>query len=107
VVDCTSPYLKEEIDTVDEIIREMNLSLVPRILVFNKKDLLDKKTGPRPGAIPRGLFISAQTGEGLESLINLLVEQLSISPHNHNQTRGPSPWTDHKHFEDQREQEWP
>ncbi len=65
LVDITSPFIKEEIETVEDILEEMGLSSVPRILVYNKMDLLD--TVP-PNTLPKGLYVSAKTGFGLDRL---------------------------------------
>ncbi len=40
VLDATSPYKEEEMQVIDEILEEMGLSGTPRIMVWNKIDLL-------------------------------------------------------------------
>ncbi|OAG27389.1 GTPase HflX [Thermodesulfatator autotrophicus] len=41
LVDASSPYFEEHIQAVEKIIEEMKLEHIPRLLVFNKIDLLD------------------------------------------------------------------
>ena len=48
LVDCTNPRFEEQIEQVEEILSELDLSVKPRLLVFNKIDLLPalKKNDP-------------------------------------------------------------
>ena len=48
LVDCTNPRFGEQIEQVEEILSELDLSVKPRLLVFNKIDLLPdmKKKDP-------------------------------------------------------------
>ena len=48
LVDCTNPRFEEQIEQVEEILSELDLSVKPRLLVFNKMDLLPalKKKDP-------------------------------------------------------------
>ncbi len=70
VLDSSSPYLVQEMETTQDLLEEMGLSTKPAILVFNKIDLVDEETVTRlkkrwPGAV----FISAAKGEGIRELI--------------------------------------
>lgn len=67
VVDASSPYRRDEIKAVDDILEEMGLSHVPRILLFNKSDLAG---GNEIGTVPNVGFIkiSALTGRGMKEL---------------------------------------
>ncbi len=67
VVDITSPQRTEEIETVEDILEEMNLHRVPRILVWNKIDILPPKKYNLPYT-KEGICCSALTGEGLDQL---------------------------------------
>jgi GTP-binding protein HflX len=48
LVDCTNPRFEEQIEQVEDILSELDLSVKPRLLVFNKIDLLPsiKKKDP-------------------------------------------------------------
>jgi GTP-binding protein HflX len=78
LVDCSNPRFEEQISQVEEILGELELSTKPRLLVFNKSDLLPglKKNDPlafmkvkqfarRFGAIP----VSAMDAPSLSPLI--------------------------------------
>ncbi len=81
VVDATSPYMDEEIEAVEEILRELNLHQKPRILVYNKADLLDPAL--RAAAEAEGkLLISAKRREGLSKLLEAVAERLGCYAEN-------------------------
>ncbi|MFP6678691.1 MAG: GTPase HflX [Dehalococcoidia bacterium] len=48
VVDANSEYLEKQIEVVDKILDDMDLSHVPRILVLNKMDLLTDESPSHP-----------------------------------------------------------
>jgi len=73
VIDATSPYRKGEIIAVEQILEEMDLLATPRILVYNKIDLLKRDT---PAAGPETVYISAVTKEGIDELIKMLTKRL-------------------------------
>ena len=77
VVDATSPYKKEEIMAVEQILKKMNLLTTPRILVYNKIDLL--KGDKTPTSNPEGVYISAATKEGIDKLTEILAKRLPES----------------------------
>jgi GTP-binding protein HflX len=49
VVDANSEYAERQIEVVDKILDDMDLSHVPRILVLNKMDLLTETEPDQPG----------------------------------------------------------
>jgi GTP-binding protein HflX len=77
VADVTSPSLAAHIDTVHEVLDEILGGPRPSLLVFNKIDAVTDRGLLRPlerqhsGA----LFLSAQSGEGLEALRSALFHQ--------------------------------
>jgi GTP-binding protein HflX len=88
VLDITHPNAAEQADVVDRILRELELSSKPRILVLNKIDLLPSVDGedlspavsPMQGLVAgqrRVVFTSAQTGEGMERLLSEIDAVLS------------------------------
>jgi GTP-binding protein HflX len=79
VVDAADPEHPLQIEAVERILKSLDLHEVPRLLVFNKSDLLE---GGVKGDVAHhtaqsqdGVAISAQTGEGLTDLL-LRVEEL-------------------------------
>ena len=76
LVDATSPYKKEEIMAVEQILKEMDLLTTPRILAYNKIDLLE---GDIPGSNPETAYISAVTEDGIDRLVEMLAERLPLA----------------------------
>ncbi len=72
VVDIASPQFEEQIEVVDETLRDLGSHLTPTIMVFNKLDLLeeDKKylLSELRERYPHAVFISAERGIGIEHL---------------------------------------
>ncbi len=70
VVDSSTPVLGEQIEAVEEILEQIQAHSIPAILVFNKCDLLDPaRISQITLRYPHALFISAQTGWGVDNLI--------------------------------------
>ncbi|MDO4704819.1 MAG: GTPase HflX [Comamonadaceae bacterium] len=76
VVDAANPHFPEQIQEVMRVLAEIGADNIPQLLVFNKLDLLAPEQQPRAmhdsmeidgRQIPR-VFISAQTGLGLDGL---------------------------------------
>jgi len=84
IVDISHPNFENHIETVDQILEEMELIGLPKILVFNKIDLLENKENFSPlwlknlvskyNAIP----ISAKKGINLDLLIETIENKLFI-----------------------------
>lgn len=77
VVDAASPVWREQWDEVERVLTEIGAQDVPRLLVFNKCDLLGPEREPRLAADtvegPGGraqvrLWVSARSGQGLARL---------------------------------------
>ncbi len=82
VVDASSPDLENQIKSVEAILEEMDLSRMPRIVAFNKVDLIDD-LDPFQQATVRSLMeeldgvpISALKGFNLELLLKRIEENL-------------------------------
>lgn len=77
VVDASNPHYPEQIEQVQQVLREIGAGEVRQLLVFNKIDALDASQRPRVGGVdsfelegvqvPR-VFVSSQSGEGLAEL---------------------------------------
>jgi GTP-binding protein HflX len=84
IIDISHPDFENHIKAVEQILEEMNLLHIPKILVFNKIDLLENKENFSPlwfknliskyNAIP----ISAKEGTNLDSLIEAIENWLTI-----------------------------
>ena len=71
IVDASDRHFAEHRATVDLVLAELGAADKPRLLCFNKADLIDPaaKDGDTPGpAIAGSVLISAVTGYGLETL---------------------------------------
>ena len=88
VVDAASPLLREQMAEVDRVLEEIGASAVPQIWVYNKCDLLEPSRQPRtavdwtdaPGGVRRArVFVSAQSGQGLAELRQLIGDMVSAS----------------------------
>jgi GTP-binding protein HflX len=83
VVDVTSQSIEEEQKTTREVLAELGAEGKPMITVFNKVDLLDDPLRLRrlQRRHPDALFVSARTGQGLETLARQLAAAVSNDLH--------------------------
>jgi GTP-binding protein HflX len=81
VIDSSSPARERQIEAVDKVLKEIGADSVPQLRVYNKLDL----TGVAPGlgrdeyGKLHSVYVSAQTGAGLELLREALSEILRAS----------------------------
>ena len=76
MVDASNPGFPEQVAQVQSVLREIGAAEIPQILVFNKTDLLLPEQRPAllndhydlDGQLYERLFVSAQSGEGLDVL---------------------------------------
>ncbi len=94
VVDGANPGHIEQIEQVQRVLAEIGAADVPQILVFNKLDALEKSRQPLQlsdsfevkdafsdtGRRVDRVFVSAQTGEGLPLLRQLLARHVQAPP---------------------------
>ena len=82
VVDCASDTYLDQIAQVQGVLKEIGAGDIPQILVFNKLDALDDTRRPPvlqdvydlAGVPTPRIFLSAQDGEGVAALRQLLTE---------------------------------
>jgi GTP-binding protein HflX len=80
LVDCTNPRFEEQIAQVEEILSELELSVKPRLLVFNKTDLLPEMKKIDPLAFMKARQLSRRYGAislsalDADSMLPLLAE---------------------------------
>ncbi|WP_460885587.1 GTPase HflX [Polaromonas eurypsychrophila] len=94
VVDGANPDHLEQIEQVQRVLAEIGAADVPQILVFNKLDALEKSRWPLQlsdsfevkdafsdtGKRVERVFVSAQSGEGLPLLRELLARHAALPP---------------------------
>ena len=77
VVDATDPDPQGQIQTVREVIGQVEASNIEELIVFNKADLIDADTEVRlRGLVPGCLLVSARDGRGIAELEAVIAERL-------------------------------
>ena len=77
VVDATDPDPQGQIQTVREVIGQVEASNIEELIVFNKADLIDTDTEVRlRGLVPGCLLVSARDGRGIAELEAVIAERL-------------------------------
>jgi len=84
VVDFSSPNHVEQIAQVQRVLSEIGAADIPQVLIFNKLDQIDPALRPTAlqdlydlaGVATPRVFLSAQTGDGVPLLRQLLVEKI-------------------------------
>ena len=77
VVDASHPDPVSQLATVRDVIGEVGARDIPELVVFNKSDLIsDDDRLVLRGLQPRGIFVSAHSGEGVEELLAAIAELL-------------------------------
>jgi GTP-binding protein HflX len=95
VVDGSSPVRMEQIEQVNEVLREIGADHIPQILVWNKIDAAGLEPGVERDEYDKisRVFISAHSGAGLDLLRDAIVEAARTGPgevgiaHAHEQDR--------------------
>ncbi len=79
VVDAANADYADYMGKVDEVLLEIGADRVPQLLVFNKIDLLDLEPRLQRDASgkPERVFVSAQTGAGMDLLLTAISELLA------------------------------
>tara|TARA_R110002049_G_scaffold12826_2_gene56994 strand:- start:174 stop:1079 length:906 start_codon:yes stop_codon:yes gene_type:complete len=79
VIDCHDEDRLDNIQQVEHVLSEIGADDIPTLMVYNKLDLLDDRK-PRidrdEEGVPKRVWVSAQTGEGLELLRQVVSELL-------------------------------
>jgi len=80
VVDASSPVRMEQVDQVNSVLKEIGAHHIPQILVWNKIDAAGLEPGLERDEYDkiRRVFISAQTGAGLDILRQALAEYAAM-----------------------------
>ena len=80
VQDCSSPHREQQKEDVEKVLGELGALGKPILPVLNKIDLLPPAERLTYGADPRSAAISAQTGEGIAHLLELMDRALTADP---------------------------
>ncbi|MDA9232060.1 GTPase HflX, partial [Porticoccaceae bacterium] len=79
IIDAAAEERTVNIKRVDEVLKEIDAHNLPTLMVYNKIDLLDD---PQPriernaDGVPVAIWLSSLTGEGLDMLLDAIVECL-------------------------------
>jgi hypothetical protein len=87
VVDIADPHLEQKFEAVEAILTDLELGEIPRLVVFNKADLLPE---PEVQALCRrfdAIAVSAVKRQGLTDLIHAAEEKLNVEEP---MTKGPA-----------------
>jgi GTP-binding protein HflX len=81
VVDAASPARDAQMAEVDRVLAEIGAADVPRLLVFNKVDRLERAAAVERDAYGRirAVFLSAATGDGIECLREAIAERVQAA----------------------------
>ena len=79
LVDASSPQLDSQVNAVEKILDQLNLSKIPRLLVLNKSDLLTEDEIANLRQTSSAVVISALHPETLEAMIDRVGNVLSKS----------------------------
>ncbi|MGH8106364.1 MAG: GTPase HflX, partial [Arenimonas sp.] len=79
VVDAADPLRDDRIEQVDTVLAEIGAGDIPQLLIFNKIDRLEETAARHdtPGQGHERFWLSAKTGEGIESLRQALGSRFS------------------------------
>jgi GTP-binding protein HflX len=79
VVDVSHPQADEQVQSVDAVLKEIGAEGKPTLMVFNKTDLLNgsrEKLNRFLERYPHGVAISAESGDGIPTLLAELGSQI-------------------------------
>lgn len=76
VVDVSHPKIRDHIQVVDDLVKQFSWDKKPVIYVFNKTDLLSPEKARIPSHCKDRVFISAKTGDNIESLLFKIKEAI-------------------------------
>jgi GTPase len=81
VADASAPDVEAQVSAVREVLGEIGAGGVPEVLALNKADVLSEVDRARvERRFPRGVLVSALTGEGVEALLERIQETLPSPP---------------------------
>lgn len=80
VVDVASTYREDCISEVNKVLKEIDASSIPTIMIFNKIDLsgTSAKVKRDEKGLVNAVWLSAHSGEGVDLLLDAITEHLSL-----------------------------
>jgi GTP-binding protein HflX len=79
LVDASSPQLENQIASVNRILGELQLDAIPRLLVFNKIDLVEPEELENRGHVYNAIPISAIDRSTLGTLVHEISQRLNVN----------------------------
>lgn len=80
VTDASDPQHGHRESAVEHLLEDLRLVDTPRLMTWNKIDLLDPEMRARLARGPRMVEVSARTGEGFETLLQKIDQMLDVDP---------------------------
>ncbi|TDJ44877.1 MAG: GTPase HflX [Gammaproteobacteria bacterium] len=80
VIDCSDPDHVERTEDVNEVLRQIEAHRLPVVQVYNKADILGipGRIDRSETGLPRRVWLSAATGEGVDVLIDVITDFLHL-----------------------------
>jgi len=76
VVDISNPQCEQQMSSVDKIMKDMELSGIPQIIVFNKIDMLPEDVEIERPESGHYVCVSAHKGTGLSDLVKMIRHEI-------------------------------
>ena len=78
VIDASDPNRWQRVRQVNSVLKQLDAERVPQIRVYNKIDMLERtpRVNNRQTGEGRAVWLSAQTGEGVDLLLETIAERL-------------------------------
>ena len=76
IVDGSAANAQEQIDAVHEVLREIDADAMPELIAVNKADIAPPEAKHLLDAYPGSVLFSAETGENVEGLLEVLGDRL-------------------------------
>lgn len=79
IIDASHPNRQAQKEAVDVVLQEIGAAERPRLLVYNKADLISEDERRRLAQEPGGVIVAAATGQGIPRLLDRLASTVSQS----------------------------
>jgi GTP-binding protein HflX len=76
VLDISSPFLKDHLKTIDEVLKDLDAEKIPRLIVLNKADLVQdvEQISSSINSFPDSIAVSALESLRIDQLKNKILE---------------------------------
>ncbi len=79
VIDCANPSFETQMESVEKLLEKLNLTGIPMIRVFNKKDLMPADTVANLCAAHQGIAVSAIDSKTFPPLIKRMEDEILLT----------------------------